>query len=79
MLESNMKVLLRENEIIPTAKEATFKMSPMEAMIGEETLSGSNPLLKETMATKIVVKIRPIAAKREANSEIKKRCVNPIV
>ena len=75
-----MKVLLRENEIIPTAKrEATFKMSPMEAMIGEETLSGSNPLLKETMATKIVVKIRPIAAKREANSEIKKRCVNPIV
>lgn len=37
MLESNMKVLLRENEIIPTAKrEATFKMSPMEAMIGEE-------------------------------------------
>ena len=39
-------------------------MSPMEAMIGE-TLSGSNPLLKETMATKIVVKIRPIAAKRK--------------
>ena len=80
ILESNMKALLREKDIIPTTKrDTTFNISPMEAIIGEETLSGSRPLLKETIATRIVVKIRPTAAKIEANSEIKKRCINPIV
>ena len=80
ILEINIKLVPKENEIRLIAKmDATFKMSPIDAIKGEETLSGSNPFLNERMATRIVVKIRPIAAAKDANKEIKKRCIKPIV
>ena len=75
-----MNPLLKENDNIPIPKrDATFKISPIEAISGEDTLSGSRPFLKEKIATKSVVKIRPIAATRDANKEIKNRWTNPIV
>jgi len=74
ILEINMKLIPKENEIRLIAKiDTTFKISPIDAIKGEETLSGSKPFLKERIATRIVVKIRPIAAIRDANKEIKKR------
>ena len=74
ILETNMKPLLKEKDSMPIAKsETTFSISPIDAIRGEDTLSGSRPFLKETIATKMVVKIRPIAAIREANKDIKNR------